>query len=239
MFTPPPSPLPPLKFSPSRDPPMLSLSPSSPPSPKRSLYQVPTLSQPPLKSGTRTRSAETSMLAIQDRKRQIAWRTRLTVIILPLLLTLATLVTRFSSRSLYLDSLAGPSPRTRVNFAVGKARAGHSAHVLHRRQKEPPSTSSAAGLDFPSQTPSSSPPPSGTVPTIPSSPPALPTPFPQPFETLASNFTTDSCTTFFLNMTQTLPFRQCRPFSFLSQASTSFLQVSVTIFFPLRAIHLN
>jgi len=185
------------------------------------------------------------MLSI-DRKRQIAWRTGLTVIILPLLLALVTLMVRFSSRPLFLDSLAGPSPRTRVNPAIGNVRAGHSAHALHRRQtsmttmqsEKPPSPSSAAGIDFPSQT-SSSPPP-GSVPTIPSSPPVLPTPFPQPFETtLSLNFTTNSCTSFFLNMTQSLPFRQCRPFSFLSQTSSSFLQVSVTIFFPLRTIHLN
>jgi hypothetical protein len=250
MFTPPPSPHPPpLKSCHSTDPPMLSLAPSSPPSPHRSLRPVPTLSQPPPKRGTRTRAAETSMLVIQDRKRQIGWRTGLTVIILPLLLAVVTLVTRFSSRPLFLDSLAGPSSRTRVNFAAGKVRAGHSVHVLHRRQAssatmqldEPPSTSSAAGVDFPSLTSSSSPPPTRSVPTIPSSPPTLPTPFPQPFDTtLGTNFTTDSCTTFFLNMTQTLPFRQCRPFSFLSQASSSFLQVSVIIFFPLRrTIHLN
>lgn len=239
MFTPPPSPQPPpLASFHSTDPPMPSLTPSPPSSPVRSLHPVPTLSQPPLKSGTRTRAVETSVLAVQDRKRQIAWRTGLTVIILPLLLALVTLMTRFSSRPLFLDTLAGPTPRTRVNFAVGKVRAGHSEHVLHRRQTstatiQSASTSRAAGVDFPSQTPSSSPPPSESVPTVPSSPPVLPTPFPQPFETtLGTNFTTNSCTTFFLNMTQTLPFRQCRPFSFLSQASSSFLQVSCDIFLP-------
>ena len=250
MFTPPPSPQPPpLQSFHCTDPPMLSLSPSpspSPPeSPHRSLHPVPTFSHPPLKSDTRRRAAEASMLAIQDRKRQIAWRTGLTVIILPLLLALITLVMRFSSRHLFLDALAGPSPRTHVNFASGNVRSGHSAHALHRRQTnttamqsdKPSSTSSAAGVDFPSQTSSSSPPP-GLAPTVPSSPPVLPTPFPQPFETtLSLNFTTNSCTTFFLNMTQSLPFRQCRAFSFLSQSSTSFLQVSVTIF-PLGTIHL-
>jgi hypothetical protein len=244
MFTPPPSPQPPPLESESfhsTDPPMLSLSPSPPPpsSPDQSLYPGPPLLQPPLKSGTRRRAAETSMLAVQDRKSQIAWRTGLTVIILPLLLALVTLVMRFSSRPLFLDSLAGPSPRTRLNFVIGNVRPGHSAHALHRRQTsmptmqsdKPTSTSSAAGIDFPSQTSSSSSPPSGSVPTVPSSP-VLPTPFPQPFETtLSLNFTTNSCTSFFLNMTQSLPFRQCRPFSFLSQTSTSFLQVSVIIFF--------
>ena len=239
MFTPPPSPQPPPLRSESfhsTDPPMLSLSPSpSPPSsPDQSLHPGPPLLQPPLKSGTRSRAAETSMLAVQDRKRQIAWRTGLTVIIVPLLLALVTLVMRFSSRPPFLDTLAGPSPRTRLNFVTGNVRPGHSAHALHRRQTsdKPTSTSSASAIDFPSQTSSSSSPPSGSVPTVPSSPPVLPTPFPQPFETtLSLNFTTNSCTSFFLNMTQSLPFRQCRPFSFLSQTSTSFLQVSVIIFF--------
>ena len=253
MFTPPPSPLPPPLESPDcTDPPVLSI--SSPPSPSspQSLDPVPTLLQPPLKSDIRRRAANMSMLAMQDRKRQIAWRTGLTIIILPLFLVLVTLLTRYSSCSLFMDSLAGPSPQSRVNFAIGNGRAGHSAHVLHRRQlhrrkptsttamhtDQPSSTSSAAGIGFPSQSPSSSPPPSGTMPTTPSSPPVLPTPFPQPFETtLSLNFTTNSCTTFFLNMTQSLPFRQCRPFSFLSQTSSSFLQVSVKFLF--RAIYPN
>jgi hypothetical protein len=223
MFTPPPSPLPPPFESFHRtDPPMLSLSPSpSPPSsPHLSLGPVPSLSQPPLRDGARKRTTETSMLTVQDRKRQIAWRTGLTVIILPLLLALVTFLTRFSSRCLF------------INFPIGTARTGHSANALYRRQTgtttvqsdEPPSTTSAAGVAFPSQTSTSSS-PSLSVPTIPSSPPVLPTPFPQPFETtLGLNFTTNSCETFFLNMTQTLPFRQCRPFSFLSQTSSSFLQ---------------
>lgn len=248
MFTPPPSPLPPPLEPPDcTDPPVLSIS-SSPSSLLFPILDpVPTLSQPPLKSDIRRRAAETSMLANQDRKRQIAWRTGLTIITLPLFLVLVTLVTRLSSYPHFIDSLAGPSPQNRVNFAIGNGRAGHSAHALHRRQPtsttamhtgQPSSTSSAASIEFPSQSPSSSPPPSGTVPTIPSSPPVLPTPFPQPFETtLSLNFTTNSCTTFFLNMTQSLPFRQCRPFSFLSQTSSSFLQVSVTILF--RTIHLN
>lgn len=241
MFTPPPSPQPPsLESVHCTNPPMLSLSPSpSSPSSPRSLHSVPTLSQPPLKSDSRRRPAETSTLAVQDRKRQIAWRTGLTVIILPLFLALVTLVMRVSSRRpAFLDSLAGPSEPTHLNFAIGDVRAGHLAPALHRRQTssatmqsdKPSSTSSAAGVDFPSQTSSSSPPPSASVPTIPSLPPVLPTPFPQPFETtLSLNFTTNSCTTFFLNMTQSLPFRQCRAFSFLSQTSTSFLQAQSNV----------
>lgn len=244
MFTPPPSPLPPR--SDFTDPSVPSLSLSPPLSPYESLSPVPVVSQPPLKIGARKGGADASMLAVQDRKRRTAWRTGLTVMILPLLLALFTLYARFASRPPFLDSLAGLSPGTRVNSAAGTVRAGYSPHELHGlhprqnrpstvRSDEPTSTSasSAAGVAFPSKTLASSPtqapppPPSGTVPTIPSSPPVLPTPFPQPFDTtLTRNFTTNSCETFFLNMTQSLPFRQCRPFSFLSQVSSSFLQVS-------------
>ena len=235
MFTPPPSPHPPLLESFDYiDPPMPPPSLSPPPSPHESLNPVPSLSQPPLKDGARKRAVDVSMLAVQDRKRRTAWRTGIAVVILPLLLATFTLFARFS-RPHVLDLLPGVSPGTRANLATGTVRAGHSSHGLHPRQNgattmrsdESPSTSSAAGVVFPSKVPTSPPPPSVTVPTIPSSPPVLPTPFPQPFDvTLTLNFTTNSCQTFFLNMTQSLPFRQCRPFSFLSQVSTAFLQVS-------------
>ena len=236
MFTPPPSPQPSLLESfHCTDPPVPSLSLSPPSSPHKSLNTIPALSQPPLNHSARKRAADASMLAVQDRKRRTAWRTGLAVVILPLLLASFTLFARYASRPHILDSLPGLSPETRVNRVTGTVRAGHSPHGLHPRQKgsttmqtdEPPSSSSA-GIVFPSNNPTSRlPPPSVTVPTIPSSPPVLPTPFPQPFDTtLTLNFTTNSCETFFLNMTQSLPFRQCRPFSFLSQVSTAFLQVS-------------
>lgn len=71
---------------------------------------------------------------------------------------------------------------------------------------------------------------SQTVPTVPdtASPPTLPTPFPQPFDTTgsASNVTTQSCEVFFNNMTNADSFRQCRAFSLLSQFSEAFIEVS-------------
>ena len=234
MFTPPPSPHPP------HTSPVPSSSVSPPPSPHLSLKPVLALSQPPLKNGARRRAAEAGML---DHKRRTAWRTGLTVISLPLLLALAALLTRFTSRPLFLGLLGSLSPGPRVHLATGTGRPVFPAHALHRRQtgmrSDAPSTSGAAGIVFPtasktSNTPPPPPtPPSGPVPTIPSEPPVLPTPFPQPFDTtLGTNFTTNSCENFFLNMTQSLPFRQCRPFSFLSQTSTYFLQVSGPVIFP-------
>ncbi|KAL5522573.1 hypothetical protein ACEPAG_8590 [Sanghuangporus baumii] len=71
-----------------------------------------------------------------------------------------------------------------------------------------------------------------TIPPVPdtSNPPALPTPFPQPFDTTGatSNVTTQACANFFTNMTQTLPFRSCRPFSLLEQFSSEFIEQAQT-----------
>ncbi|KAL5523183.1 hypothetical protein ACEPAF_1450 [Sanghuangporus sanghuang] len=72
-----------------------------------------------------------------------------------------------------------------------------------------------------------------TIPPVPdtSNPPALPTPFPQPFDTTGatSNVTTQTCANFFTNMTQTLPFRSCRPFSLLEQFSSEFIEAQTNL----------
>ncbi|KAF8273477.1 hypothetical protein EI94DRAFT_1564108 [Lactarius quietus] len=138
--------------------------------------------------------------------------------------------------------VAGLFPEFRPNAvsAYGANSISVPVHSLHRRQSGPSadpswvpaSTASPSGILFPSLSAvSSSIPPtptqsiSATVPTIPTSSPVLPTPFPQPFDTtFTNNFTTTSCEDFVTNMTQSLPFRQCRPFSFLSQSSSAFLQ---------------
>ena len=71
-----------------------------------------------------------------------------------------------------------------------------------------------------------------TIPPVPdsSNPPTLPTPFPQPYDTLgvASGVKTQGCQTFFQNMTQSEAFRTCRPFSLLLQYSTEFIEVRST-----------
>ena len=237
MFTPPPSPLPSSFTSlPISNPPVPSPSPSPPSSPQESLTPGPVLTSHPPKHGARPRRPEMTM-TIQDRKRRIAWYTKLMVIIVPLVLVLVAFLKPFTLRPLFVDLLAGPSRGVRILSATGTDGTGHPIRALHRRQNGvstmpsviPSSTPSVSGLVFPSiaSTPTSTQAPSQTVPTIPSSPPVLPTPFPQSLDTtLGNNFTTLSCETFFINMTQSLPFRQCRPFSFLSQTSSAFLQVS-------------
>lgn len=232
MFTPPPSPLPSTltSFHVSNSP-LPSYSPSPPSSPQQFLTPGLALSLPLPKHSPRRRQPETRT-TIQDRKRRIAWCTGLMVIIVPLILVLITFLKRFASYPIFWDLLAGPPPGLRVLLATRTDEAGHPVRALHRRQTGAITMSSAApsasGTDivFPSAAaPTSTPVPSQTVPTIPSSPPVLPTPFPQPFDTtLGNNFTTNSCETFFTNMTQSLPFRQCRPFSFLSQTSSAFLK---------------
>ena len=238
MFTPPPSPFPAaLKFSdgtpssPELSPPPSLLTPSQQP-----MAPGTPMLPPPLEHGACGTLSPTSALVIRDQKRRVAWRTSLTVIIVPLTLVLLMFSTRFISRPLFTDLLAAPSPDTRVHLAGGTYWNGHTAHALHRRlngstvtipSSVSTQTSSAPAIVFPSLTPTSTQNTSQSVPTIPTSPPVLPTPFPQPFDTtLSNNFTTDSCESFFTNMTVSSPFRQCRPFSFLSQTSSAFLQVS-------------
>lgn len=64
---------------------------------------------------------------------------------------------------------------------------------------------------------------SGT-PTVPETPPVLPTPFVQPFDSgLPQNFSSETCSNFFTNMTTTKPFRACRSFALLLQTSNTFI----------------
>ncbi|KAH9006532.1 hypothetical protein EDB86DRAFT_2874608 [Lactarius hatsudake] len=165
-------------------------------------------------SPTSHQREHTSALAIQDRKRQTGWRTYIMAITLPLLLVLVTVSTRYFALPLFMD-LAAPNWTS------------DPAHSLQRRQDGPNPVSAGVppvefytlGYNVPYLWYARVYRPSLTL------SPVLPTPFPQPFDTtLANNFTTSSCESFFLNMTQSAPFRQCRPFSFLSQTSSAFLQ---------------
>jgi hypothetical protein len=109
----------------------------------------------------------------------------------------------------------------------------HQSNLKWKREPKPQTTvsnsspSSASAASPASTTSSSVPVASQALPTIPSSPLSLPTPFPQAFDgIITQNFTTSSCLNFFNNMTTSLNFRSCRPFSFLSSTSSTFISVS-------------
>ncbi|KAI0319301.1 hypothetical protein OF83DRAFT_1038611, partial [Amylostereum chailletii] len=169
------------------------------------------------------------------RKQRLGRRFLISVLFLPLILALITLSTRYTAHPAVLDFLTGTPPEPHPDWGR------HAPHL--RRQDEAniatlsETQAQVSSVLFPSATASgSSAAPtdgtsaSSTIPTIPASAPAIPTPFPQPFDTtLVSNFSTTGCQNFFSNMTGSAPFRQCRAFSFLSQASSEFLEAQTNI----------
>ncbi|KAF8622380.1 hypothetical protein AX15_007062 [Amanita polypyramis BW_CC] len=69
-----------------------------------------------------------------------------------------------------------------------------------------------------------------SVPTVPTSPPVLPTPFPQPFSAgIPTDNMSTSCLNFFTNMTNSLAFRSCRPFSLLLQSSEGLIDAQTNL----------
>jgi len=107
---------------------------------------------------------------------------------------------------------------------------GLESHKSIWKKREPhPQPIVSPSSSTPSTSPTSTSSSSGPVvsqilPTVPSSPPILPTPFPQAFDgIITQNFTTSSCLNFFNNMTASMDFRSCRPFSFLSSTSSTFI----------------
>ncbi|KIJ36352.1 hypothetical protein M422DRAFT_782267 [Sphaerobolus stellatus SS14] len=213
MFTPPPSPMP---FASSGDmsasPPSLSLStPGS-----ESGFPFPNVSLSPMVAKSPS-SAEAGRERIfkELKKKKSGRRILLVVAFLPALLILFA-----SLRHLVPYFLAKGLPVEHLN-----------AVLLNKRELATESSSVFSGAvpsgavniaAFASVSPSVTAVSNGAVPAIPSSP-ILPTPFPQPFDTLTANFSTAGCQAFFLNFTQDEAFRQCRPFSFLLNASSGFL----------------
>jgi hypothetical protein len=156
-------------------------------------------------------------------KRRTGRRFLWAVILVPLIVIAFTVWTTFSS------SLVHTSPHSWHGFVSDQSN--------WKREPEPQDTSpsiSSTSLISTSTTSSptsttasltvSVPAASQALPTIPSSPPSLPTPYPQAFgETITQNFSSSSCLNFFTNMTVSMDFRKCRPFSFLSSTSSTFI----------------
>ncbi|KAJ7152253.1 hypothetical protein C8R43DRAFT_1003906 [Mycena crocata] len=165
-------------------------------------------------------------------KRRIGRRTKWTVVLVPMALILITVSTRYLTHPAAFDMFSEPPS---LNWETLSARA--SEWAPHKRHPLPAPANDAATVlpgqsgSFPSGTSSNSAASTGlpssdqTVPTVPASPPTLPTPFPQPFDSdLSQNFSSISCFQFFSNMTNTPAFRSCRAFSLLLQSSAAFIE---------------
>ncbi|VDC02648.1 unnamed protein product [Peniophora sp. CBMAI 1063] len=160
-------------------------------------------------------------------------------------LAFITLSTRYICHPAAMDFFTGDSADPALDWNAAHIHEPHS-----RRQNTGSAVASIATLTatgdagssvlFPTSTASASVAASQTatstasstgIPTIPESAPILPTPFPQPFDTAMASSTnmSSSCSAFMTNMTGTLPFRQCRAFSFLSQVSSEFLQAQTNV----------
>ena len=146
-----------------------------------------------------------------SQKYKVARRLRWSAVLVPLALVLLVATTRFLSHPVAFDLLipgAHKEPHTWTEMILD-----WSPHMAHTSPSHPHDV-----LVRRSATPTVAPP-------LPQNP-ALPTPFPQPFDTtLSTNFSTTQCYNFFLNMTQTTPFRSCRPFSLLLTHSHEFQEV--------------
>lgn len=143
-----------------------------------------------------------------SQKYTVARRMRWSVVLVPLTLVLLVIVTRFLPHPVAFDLLIPDAQKAGVAWT--EIIWDWSPHTGHSPPSDAPLRRSA--------TPTVAPP-------VPHNP-VLPTPFPQPFDTtLSTNFSTNQCYNFFLNMTQTTPFRACRPFSLLLTHSHEFQEV--------------
>ena len=240
MFTPPPSPDPrsakrtsststavpsdpALKLDVSDD---LFLSPSS--SHSRSISPD---SLPPQSHETPLSPKEDPYTYAQVQKKRAGRRTRWTVVLVPLVLIFIALSTRYLTHPVAFDALSSRS-------SSWSSVKDWTPHKRHAAPDPVPATSVATTVDNsqPTGTDLSLAPSATSAPTqvdssntkVPWTAPVLPTPFPQPFDsTLSTNFTTVGCQDFILNMTQTAPFRECRPFSLLVGDSNAFITVSL------------
>ncbi|KAF8903279.1 hypothetical protein CPB84DRAFT_1814674 [Gymnopilus junonius] len=189
----------------------------------------------------------------EETKRRSGRRLRLAVLTLPLVLIVLTAYYGYTADPLTQESTSSvplPSSSSWHGLAFDQT---HS-HP-HRRQPVPvavpasPSGTSSSSITFLATPTNSNAAPSSSsqtaipitaqpLPTIPSSPPALPTPFPQPFDQgIAQNFSSVTCSDFFANMTNSAPFRSCRPFSLLLGSSSMFIDLQTACADELKGLN--
>ncbi|KAI0828669.1 hypothetical protein BC628DRAFT_1428929 [Trametes gibbosa] len=161
-------------------------------------------------------------------KKRTGRRIKWAVALVPFVLVLIGLSTRYLTHPVAFDVL-----RPQSNWANLASSA--KSWRPHKRHPDPAPADLATTIDVSSAGSSLSVTPSASAaaPTassasstqVPATPPQLPAPFPQPFDdSLSTNFTTVACQSFFTNMTETQPFRSCRPFSLLVSDSNAFIK---------------
>lgn len=155
-------------------------------------------------------------------KRSIGRRIRWTVLLVPCIVILITASTRYLLHPKAFDIFSeGTSWET-----LGEHSWDWTPHKRHPIPRQLPSSTS-------SSSPSSTTAANGPIPTVPSSDPGIPTPFPQPFDDLTQNYSSTSCFNFFSNMTNTAAFRSCRPLALLIQSSSDFTEVGCPCLFDM------
>ncbi|KAI0676356.1 hypothetical protein C8Q78DRAFT_987033 [Trametes maxima] len=166
-------------------------------------------------------------------KKRVGRRTRWAVFIVPFVLALVGLSTRYIAHPAVFDVFRPQSNRAPIHtddWGLHKRHpdpADPSAALTTIEASTPTGTSLSLAPSAASAAPTAV---SASDTTVPAAPPAIPTPFPQPFDSsLSTNFTTVACQTFFQNMTGTLAFRQCRPFSLLVSDSNEFISKADTV----------
>lgn len=223
MFTPPPSPTPFRVAPPRRD---------SSPASEKSAFLTPGDYYPSVPLTSSSKSPEIDPISLStEAKQRIARRTKWTILLVPAILLLITASTRYLSHPVAFDILSGE-----LHDEAPSIVDWH----LHKRHPQALPTSSAS-ISFPTPTSTStSSVPSTTasitdqdLPTIPQSPPVLPTPFPRPLTAINQNFSTLGCQNFFTNMSSSESFLDCRPVSLLIKTSGDFIQVS-TLYQPFQ-----
>ena len=224
MFTPPPSPLPPVSLSKSSPAPESLLKSDE----KRALAEaygdVDLESPPASKSLSHSRSdsfeaAQEAFLSSQAAKQRAGRRLKMVALFFPLVLVGLTFATHMCNHTLKSSPVVpAVLPESTTPFA-----AASSVPELWKRQA---ATNTSGGIGA---APTRIPPSEQPLPTIPldSNPPVLPLPFLQAYDgVLPSGFVTQTCLTFVNEMIGTTDFRRCRPFSFLAQTSSQFQNVS-------------
>lgn len=228
MFTPPasPCPAPGAVFSKSQEAhhsePTSSSTHLSPPS-----SSTPSPSPTPSKAEFHQRPREVA-------KRRIGRRFRNAVILVPLVLIAITATARLITHGPppFLSSLTSPHSWTSSFLPSTPCHEPHHHHdgATSNLGKRSPQLPGVGDTTSTSATRSSTPavsPTVASVPTVPQSSPALPTPFPQAVNgIITKNFSSVSCMNFITEMAGAREFRSCRPFSLLLGSSDDFIAVS-------------